>query len=80
MNTYKYYGNRKLYRIKGSESGPGYVTLTDISADILAGRSIKIVHYETKNDLTNEFLGRCVSKMNLSPETLMQIIRGNYAN
>lgn len=70
MKTIVKYSNRKLYDLNNSQ----YCTLTDIIDDIKRGQPIQVVRHDDQKDITVEVLKNCLVQLNLSKNSLINII------
>ena len=69
------YDNRKIYSLNAKQ----YVTLKRISEQVKAGMKVKVIDYNTKNDITPQILARAAydyTLNNFSQEALENLIGG----
>ena len=72
----KKYPNGKLYIPRGNTEPLGYVTLPDLVAIIRKGKDIKVIDNVTGEDITSKTLKPALELVELSVETLVELLRG----
>ena len=73
METIKRYANRKLYSTKVNR----YVTVDYIKELVKGNAKFQVIDNETKSDITIKTLQGALTTLDLSPKTVLELIRGN---
>ena len=73
METIKRYQNRKLYSLKSSS----YVTLDYIAELVKTDQAFTILDNKSKEDITNKTLKQTLLVLDLKPNDVLRLIRGN---
>lgn len=73
METIKKYQNRKLYSTKTK----GYVDLNYIADLVKSDALFNVIENATKKDITNKTLKQALLTLDIKPNDVLRLIRGN---
>lgn len=71
METLVKYNNRKIYNSNISQ----YVDLNYIIDLVKLNQRFRVIEHNTKKDITNNVLKKCLIKLNLSNDILLDLIK-----